>query len=161
MTPRKRKDPASPPAGRAARGGDREIYSLSENETFKYGEALGRSLSGGEIILLVGELGTGKTVFARGIASGLGIDPGEVGSPTFVLLDRHVGRATLYHADLYRLDRVEEVYELGLDELAAFGAVVVVEWGEKMPEELRQGAVEVRFADLGDDSRRIALKVGG
>lgn len=134
-----------------------DIYSLSESETFKFGEALGRTLLGGEIVVLQGELGTGKTVFARGIASALGIDPTEVGSPTFVLVDRHLGRLTLYHADLYRLDREEQVLDLGLDEFAAIGGVVVVEWGERLPASIREGAIEVRITDLGDDSRKLSL----
>lgn len=138
--------------------GDQDLYSLSESETFQYGETLGRTLSGGETILLQGELGTGKTVFTRGIAAALGIDPRDVGSPTFILVDRHIGRLTLYHADLYRLDDEEQVLDLGIDEFAAAGAVVIVEWGEKMPAALREGAIEVRIADLGDDSRRITLR---
>lgn len=109
------------------------------------------------MILLQGELGTGKTVFARGIAAALGIDPAEVGSPTFILVDRHEGRVVLYHADLYRLDREEEMFDLGLDEFAAAGAVVVVEWGERLPEVLRQGAIAVRITDLGDDSRKFTI----
>ena len=138
-----------------------DLYSLSESETFKLGEALGRTLAPGATVLLVGELGTGKTVFARGIASALGIDPREVGSPTFILVDRHPGRLTLYHADLYRLDRVEEVLDLGLDEFAASGAVLVVEWGEKMPASMRAAAIEVRLTDLGDDSRRLKITTLG
>jgi len=137
-----------------------EVFSLSEEETFRLGEALGRSLRGGEIILLQGELGTGKTVFARGIAAGLGIDPSEVGSPTFILVDRHLGRRTLYHADLYRLDREEEIYDLALDEYSAAGAIVVVEWGERLPAVLREGALTVRLTDLGDDTRRIVVEAG-
>lgn len=144
----RRKPPTSP---------DRALYSLSESETFGYGEALGRTLAGGETVLLNGELGAGKTVFTRGIASALGINPHDVGSPTFILVDRHEGRLTLYHADLYRLDRTEDVLDLGLDEFAALGGVVVVEWGEKMPAPLREGAIEVRLVDLGDDSRKITV----
>ena len=137
---------------------DRQLYSLSEEETFHFGESLGRTLSGEELILLQGELGTGKTVFARGIASGLGIDPDEVGSPTFILVDKHVGRLTMYHADLYRLDREEDMFDLSLDEFADVGSVVVVEWGERLPVPLREGALEVSFTDLGDDSRRITIR---
>ena len=149
MKPRKR-------PGRGP-GLSQEIYSLSEAETFAYGEALGRTLKGGEMILLEGELGAGKTVFARGIAAGLGIDPAEVGSPTFILVDRHAGRLALFHADLYRLDQQSEIFDLGLDEFAAMGAVVVVEWGERLPPVLSQGALRVRIADLGDDTRRITI----
>ena len=135
----------------------REVFSLSEAETFAYGETVGRTLSAGQMILLRGELGTGKTVFTRGIASGLGVDPADVGSPTFILVDRYEGRLVLYHADLYRVDREEDMFALGLDEFAALGAVVVVEWGERLPPPLREGAIEVRFTDLGDDSRKITI----
>jgi len=110
------------------------------------------------MILLEGELGAGKTVFARGIAAGLGIDPADVGSPTFILVDRHLGRLTLFHADLYRLDREDDVFDLALDEFAAAGAVVVVEWGERLPAALSEGALIVRIADLGDDTRRITVR---
>lgn len=134
-----------------------EIFSLSERETFTLGETLGRSLRGGETILLCGDLGTGKTVFARGLAAGLGIDPLEVGSPTFILVDRHEGRLTLFHADLYRLETESDMLDLGLDEFAAAGAVVVVEWGERLPFTAREGATEVRIRDLGDDSRSIRI----
>jgi tRNA threonylcarbamoyladenosine biosynthesis protein TsaE len=143
--------------GPAPGGEEQQIYSLSEAETARYGEALGRTLSGGEMILLQGELGTGKTVFTRGIASGLGIDPGVVGSPTFVLIEKHAGRLTLYHADLYRLDRAEDMFDLSLDEFADSDSVVVVEWGERLPAALRAGALEVTLTDLGDDSRRITI----
>lgn len=134
-----------------------ELFSLSEEETFRYGEALGRSLKGGEMILLQGELGSGKTVFARGIAAGLGIAPEQVGSPTFILVDRYVGRLPLYHADLYRLDSEDDMFDLALDEFTASGAVVVVEWGDRLPAPLREGALRVSLADLGDDSRRIGI----
>ena len=141
---------ASSPSARASR---------SEAETFALGEELGRTLRGGEIVSLEGELGAGKTVFARGIAAGLGVDPRDVGSPTFIIVDRHEGRVPLYHADLYRLDREEEVLDLGLDELAASGAVLVVEWGERLPAELHAAAIVVRISDPGEDVRTIA--VGG
>jgi tRNA threonylcarbamoyladenosine biosynthesis protein TsaE len=129
----------------------------SEAETFALGEALGRTLRGGEIVSLEGELGAGKTVFARGIAAALGIDPRDVGSPTFIIVDRHEGRPTLYHADLYRLDREEEVLDLGLDELATQGAVLVVEWGERLPADLHASAVVVRISDPDQDTRAIAV----
>jgi tRNA threonylcarbamoyladenosine biosynthesis protein TsaE len=144
------KKPASKWAGRDRR-------PAAEEETLRIGAALGRSLTGGEIILLEGELGAGKTVLARGIASGLGVDPAEVGSPTFIIVDRHRGRLTLYHADLYRLDREEEMFDLALDELAGEDAALVIEWGERLPAPLREGAIEVRIVDLGDDTRRITI----
>ena len=80
-----------------------------------------------------------------------------MGSPTFIIVDRHEGRVTLYHADLYRLDREEEVRELGLDELSAGGAVLVVEWGERLPADLRAGAIVVRISDPGGDVRAVTV----
>lgn len=135
--------------------------SRSEAETFALGEALGATLRGGEIISLEGELGAGKTVFARGIAAALGVDPREVGSPTFIIVDRHAGRLTLYHADLYRLDREEEVLDLGLDELAAGESVLVVEWGERLPAELHAAAIVVRISDPDGDARAITVERAG
>lgn len=131
--------------------------SRSEEETLELGKRLGRTLRGGEIVSLEGELGAGKTVYARGIAAGLGIDPREVGSPTFIIVDRHEGRLVLYHADLYRLDREEEVLDLGLDELATGGAVLVVEWGERLPADLHAAAIVVRISDPGEDARAISV----
>ena len=121
------------------------------------GQELGAALRGGEIVSLEGQLGAGKTVFARGIAASLGIDPREVGSPTFIIVDRHEGRLTLHHADLYRLDREEEVLDLGLDELASSDSVLVVEWGERLPPELHEGAIVVRISDPEEDSRTVSV----
>ena len=135
------------------------MFSLSPGETEEFGRRLGSHLTGGELILLVGQLGAGKTVFVKGLADGLGIDPDEITSPTFVLLAPHEGRLSLFHADLYRLAREEEVFDLGIEEFLASGGVVAVEWGEKLPAEMREGAVEVRFEDLGEESRKITLQL--
>lgn len=134
-----------------------EIFTLSEDETFAIGETLGRSLRGGETLLLSGDLGAGKTVFARGVAAGLGINPRDVASPTFILVDKHEGRLTLFHADLYRLENETDMLELGLEEFASSGAVVVVEWGERLPAAAREEAIEVRIRDLGDNTRSILV----
>ena len=141
--------------------GSAEIYTLAEEETFAYGEALGRSLKGGELILLQGELGAGKTVFARGIAAGLEIDPANVGSPTFILMDRYEGRLTLYHADLYRLDSEDDMFDLALDEFAATGAVVVVEWGERLGDLAPGELLEIVMTFAGDDERAIEFVAYG
>jgi tRNA threonylcarbamoyladenosine biosynthesis protein TsaE len=131
--------------------------SASEANTFALGKDLGSTLLGGEIVSLEGELGAGKTVFVRGIASALGIDPRDCGSPTFIIVDRHVGRLVLYHADLYRLDREEEVLDLGLDELLTKDAVLVVEWGERLPADLRAPAIAVRISDPAGEGRTITV----
>jgi len=135
------------------------VFTLSEEETFDLGRALARSLKGGEIVVLEGELGLGKTVFARGIAAGLGVAPEDVSSPSFTLVQEyHGGRLVMFHVDLYRVNDIsEEVGTLGIEEILTAGGVVVVEWGEKLPPYLRRGALTVRFHDLGEGSRRVEI----
>jgi tRNA threonylcarbamoyladenosine biosynthesis protein TsaE len=134
------------------------VFSLSERETFDLGRALGLKLSGGEIVVLEGPLGAGKTVFAKGVAAGLGIEPEEVSSPSFTLVHQYEGgRFPVIHVDLYRLEHAEEMATIGLEELLTSGAVVLVEWGERMDAHLRRDAVTVRLDDLGESTRRIDL----
>jgi tRNA threonylcarbamoyladenosine biosynthesis protein TsaE len=122
------------------------------------GRTLGRSLKGGELILLEGELGLGKTLLAKGIAAGLGIPPEVVTSPSFTLVQEYAGgRMPMFHVDLYRLEDLEDLGTLGIEEILAAGGVVVVEWGEKLPPYLRRGAVTVRFHDVGEGSRQIEI----
>ena len=105
----------------------------TEEETRALGETLAAELAPDGILLLSGDLGTGKTVLAQGIARGLGIEPAEVQSPTFTLIREHQGRGgRLVHVDLYRLDP-EDVPALGLEELLAGRGVKVVEWAERLP----------------------------
>ncbi len=134
------------------------VYSLSEEETLNFGRKMAQTLKGGELIVLEGDLGMGKTVFARGIAAGLGISEDQVRSPSFTLVHEYEGgRCPLFHVDLYRLDGDEDLEGLGLDELTEAGSVVLVEWGEKLPLWYRRDALTVRFHDLGEDSRQIEL----
>jgi tRNA threonylcarbamoyladenosine biosynthesis protein TsaE len=135
-----------------------EIITSSELETEAAGARLAESLRGGDVVLLHGELGAGKTAFTRGLARGLDIDPAEVSSPTFTLVQEYRGRLTLYHVDLYRLDE-REVDDLGLEELVLGDGVVVIEWAERWrgrPDDV----VEVRLEHLDDDHRRIAVRRG-
>ena len=134
------------------------VFSLSEEETVELGRATSRGLRGGELVLLVGDLGLGKTVFARGMALGLGIAPEEVSSPSFTLIQEYGGgRLTLFHVDLYRINTDDELATLGLDEILDSNAIVVVEWGEKLPPHQRREAIVVRFHDVGEGSRRIEV----
>ena len=109
-----------------------ERVTASVAETEAVAEALAASMRGGEVVLLTGELGAGKTAFVRGLARGLGVDPQEVASPTFVLLTSYPGRLRLHHADLYRLAGGGDDLELGLEELPGPGGVVAVEWAERL-----------------------------
>lgn len=131
----------------------------SEEETARVAATLAATLLPGSVVLLYGDLGAGKTAFVRGMAPALGIDPDEVSSPTFALVQPYAGsRVTMFHVDLYRLEGAE-IEELGLDDLATDG-VVVVEWAERL---LRPpaGAIHVRLSDLGGDRRSIQIDSPG
>jgi tRNA threonylcarbamoyladenosine biosynthesis protein TsaE len=134
------------------------IISNSEQETFDLGEKLARGLPAGTFVLLHGDLGSGKTSFVRGMAAGLGLDPGEVSSPTFVLVQHYRGSVPLTHADLYRLETATAVDDLGLEEMAG-GGVVAIEWAERLPRAF-EGSVSVKIEDLGGDTRRISIEPG-
>jgi tRNA threonylcarbamoyladenosine biosynthesis protein TsaE len=139
-----------------------EWISSSELETFALGERVGASLAGGEIILLDGALGAGKTVFVKGLAQALGVDAGEVTSPSFTLVNRHdEGRLTLYHLDLYRLDEgAAAAHAVDLDELLADErAVVVIEWAERMRNyPLPSPVWKVSIRGDGEESRAIRIR---
>jgi tRNA threonylcarbamoyladenosine biosynthesis protein TsaE len=113
---------------------------------------------GGEVVLLSGELGAGKTAFVRGLAIGLGVDPGEVSSPTFVLLTSYSGRLTLHHADLYRLRGGGDEIELGLEELPGPDGVLAVEWADRLEGERWERAVRVHLSHAGEDRRRLRIE---
>jgi tRNA threonylcarbamoyladenosine biosynthesis protein TsaE len=131
------------------------VLTRGEAETAALGRELGARLQPGDVVLLDGELGAGKTVFARGIAEGLGVPPSDVSSPTFALIHEYRGRLRVFHVDLYRLNADQEIEDLGLDELAASG-VVIVEWPEKLPRAV-PGAIRVRIEDAGEDEREIRI----
>jgi tRNA threonylcarbamoyladenosine biosynthesis protein TsaE len=129
-------------------------------KTFSLGEQVGAQLLGGEILLLSGPLGAGKTVFAKGIAAALEIDPTEVTSPTFTLVNPYSGRLTLYHIDLYRLDEgVGAGHAVDLDELLRDEeAVLVIEWAERLGRYPLPGTVwRIVISGDGDEPRSISI----
>ena len=134
----------------------RTFRSNSEMETSDLGRALASTLKPGAVVLLVGDLGTGKTSFVRGLAAGLGIDPDAVSSPTFMLVQAYHGQRTLFHVDLYRLEGGEPE-DLGLEELASGDAIVAIEWAEKLVHPFPD-AVQVRIVDTGDNTRDITIE---
>jgi len=140
----------------------REVISHNQSETFDLGEDLGRKLSGGEIILLNGPLGAGKTMLVKGIASALGIDQEDVTSPSFTLVNPHPGRLLLYHIDLYRLDEgASAAHAVDLDEiLTDENAVVIIEWAERLGHyPLPVGVWRISISGDGDEPRRIAFSI--
>lgn len=136
------------------------MITRSEEETLAVAEGLAGGFRGGEVVLLYGELGTGKTAFVRGLARGLGIDPEEVSSPTFVLLTSYGGRLTLHHADLYRLSRPGDETELGLEELPGPAAVLAVEWADRLRDEPWPRPLRVHLAHAGEDARTVRIEGG-
>jgi tRNA threonylcarbamoyladenosine biosynthesis protein TsaE len=129
------------------------VRCATETETLAFGERLGTRVEPGDLILLSGELGAGKTVLVRGIAAGMGIDPELVRSPTFVL--HHVyrsGAKVLHHLDLYRLGPSADIRLLDIEDMLRAGGVVIVEWGEHAPNQERSASLTI---DIDDDGSRV------
>ena len=136
------------------------LRSHSARETARIGSALGQYAEAGDVFLLSGELGAGKTCLTQGVAKGLGVD-GYVRSPTFVLVSVHQGRLPLYHIDIYRLDEVAEVVDLGLEEYLAGDGVSVIEWASKALEVFPQPYMLVTLTYEGENERLIQLEAMG
>lgn len=136
------------------------VTTHSEAETIDAGRTLAAELRPDDVVLLTGDLGAGKTAFVKGLAEGLGVDPLEVSSPTFTLIQEYRGgRLTLHHIDLYRLTP-REVDDLGLEELVISGAVVAVEWPDRWTR-LPADAVRVELRTVGENERAIAIERSG
>jgi len=133
----------------------RTIHTSSEDDTSEAGKSISAELRAGDVVLIDGPLGAGKTAFVRGLAEGLGADPGDVSSPTFTILQQYRGTVPLYHADLYRLTPAE-VADLGLEE-AGLDGVLAVEWPDRWLDR-PAAAHEVQIEDLGGDERRIRIR---
>ena len=130
----------------------------SDEETIAAGREIASQLPRKALVLLIGNLGAGKTTLAKGILEGLGAaDPDDVSSPTFTLI-HEFGDGRAYHIDLYRLETAAEVRTLGLDELLDREAVVLIEWGERFPELFPSPRYEVRLSHRGEDTREIEFR---
>jgi tRNA threonylcarbamoyladenosine biosynthesis protein TsaE len=137
----------------------REFETHSADETQAVGFALAALLPRQVIVLLMGDLGAGKTTLTKGIVEGLGAaSADEVSSPTYTLIQEYGDPVTVYHADLYRLDTAEQARRLGLEELFDRPAVVLIEWGERFPELIPQDHIEIRITYAGEDKRRISYQ---
>ncbi len=135
------------------------IYNtVSDRETIKLGQKLGSVLSKGDVIALVGELGSGKTCFAKGIALGIGVSPESViTSPSFSLLNEYEGRYTFFHMDAYRLENLSDFLSTGLDEYFYQDGVVALEWADRWPAILPDWSVQVEFVIVDGLLRKITL----
>jgi tRNA threonylcarbamoyladenosine biosynthesis protein TsaE len=134
----------------------RTVVTRTEEETFRLAEELASGFSGNEIVLLEGELGAGKTVFAKGIASGAGVGDGrQVCSPSFTLVNIYEGKHRIFHIDLYRLEGDREIRDLGWEDFLDQG-IVIVEWAEKLTFPL--DGISVRIEPGPDDERRITIR---
>jgi tRNA threonylcarbamoyladenosine biosynthesis protein TsaE len=133
------------------------VTTHSQEETADVGRRLAPSLVPGSVLLLIGDLGAGKTALVRGLAEGLGVAPEDVSSPTFTLMQEYRGgRLPLIHVDLYRLNDSREIDELGLEELG-LDSVLAIEWAEKLPRAMSD-AIEVRIAHGDGDERTISIR---
>jgi tRNA threonylcarbamoyladenosine biosynthesis protein TsaE len=137
-----------------------ELISRSPEQTQQFGSRLGKIAQAGDVILLVGKLGAGKTCLAQGIAWGLGIND-YAASPSFVLVRELYGRLPLYHVDFYRLENLAEIAELGLDEYFYGKGISVVEWAEKALELLPPEHLLIEMDYVSDNERRLKLKPKG
>lgn len=139
-----------------------EMQTASPDETQMLAEQLGRLLRSGDVVALVGDLGSGKTLFSQGLARGLQVPESfYITSPTFTILNEYPGRIRFYHLDFYRLKSTAEFSELGLEEILYGQGAVAIEWAERLGENLPEERLEVHFRFMGETSRSLTLKAFG
>jgi tRNA threonylcarbamoyladenosine biosynthesis protein TsaE len=138
-----------------------EKLSRSVNQTLRIGKRLGQKFRGGEIILLSGCLGAGKTVLAKGIAQGLGLNKNTISSPTFVLLRIHKGRHLLHHFDFYRIKTAEDILALGFEEYFYSAGVTIIEWPERLKFFLPREFLMIKLTTKGKQQRLIKFIARG
>jgi tRNA threonylcarbamoyladenosine biosynthesis protein TsaE len=132
--------------------------SRSPEETMAVAAALAERYPDGACFYLEGDLGAGKTIFAKGLASAFGVDPSQVVSPTFALVNRYGGgHPIVYHVDLYRIESERELIELGLEEIEDGASVLIIEWPEKLGPYRRDDAIVVELEVLENDSRQLRI----
>lgn len=136
-----------------------KIISKTREETVRIGARLAKRLKAGDVVALVGELGSGKTVFTKGIAQGLGVRKAQyVNSPSFVIIKEYKGHMPLYHFDLYRLDKPHSLDTINFDEYFYGDGVTVIEWADKIRGLLPPGYTEVRLSAAGGNKRKIEIR---
>jgi tRNA threonylcarbamoyladenosine biosynthesis protein TsaE len=138
----------------------RTLVTRSADETRRAGESIAGTLVAGDVVLLTGDLGLGKTVFARGVAVGLGVPPEEVHSPSFALVHQYRGRLPVHHIDLYRVEKDADLEELGLEEILGGEGIALVEWAERLGPYRVGRCVEVTLLDRGGSTREVRIRDG-
>ena len=135
-----------------------QITTRSATETQKLGQTLGAAVKQAIIIALTGELGSGKTTFVQGLAKGLDIsDKYYITSPTFTLINEYPGRHRLFHVDLYRIEHISELEDIGLDEVLHQDAVIAIEWADKLSGDMLSDHLALQFKLVGEESRQIDI----
>ena len=142
---------------------DFEIVTGSAEETIELGRKVAKAFKGGEVVSLVGNLGSGKTHFIKGVSAGLGVEEDDqVNSPTFVLINEYFGQSSglqIYHIDAYRIDDEQEFEALAFDDICYPGSVVLIEWADKVKGVLRDvETVEIELSHVGENERRILFR---
>lgn len=133
------------------------ITTNNPGETHNAGRALAQSLTPGDLVIITGDLGAGKTTLVKGICEGLGANPREARSPTFTLVNEYQGAIPIRHADLYRVESSRGLETTGLFD-GQFEGVTLVEWGERLSAPIRAGAIIIRIEELGESQRRIIVE---
>ena len=138
---------------------DMDILSESVERTIEFGRRIGRELKGGEVISLIGPLGSGKTHLVKGIVAGAGSENAHrVNSPTFVLINEYPGRLEIFHIDAYRIESIDEFERLGVCDLIGSGSVVIIEWADKVRAALKGiDCIEIKLAHKGANTRQIRV----
>ncbi|MBN1380819.1 MAG: tRNA (adenosine(37)-N6)-threonylcarbamoyltransferase complex ATPase subunit type 1 TsaE [Deltaproteobacteria bacterium] len=135
------------------------LIAKSSDVTSSIGAKLGNVLEKGEIIALIGELGSGKTLLTQGIAKGLGVsDAYNVTSPTFNIINEYPGRLTLYHMDIYRLGGVNDLEDIGFEEYMSKNGVIVIEWAEKIKDIIPDRASFIYLSSVNETTRKIKIQ---
>jgi tRNA threonylcarbamoyladenosine biosynthesis protein TsaE len=135
------------------------LATATADDTRSLGRAVAPLLRGGDVLSLTGDLGAGKTTLVQGVAAGLGVDQ-PVLSPTFTLVREYEGRERLYHVDVYRLDRIHDVLDLGLEEMLDQDGIVLIEWGDAIETLLPEDLLQVELTIAPDGDRRLLLWTG-
>lgn len=136
------------------------IITRSEEETLKLGVEIGEKLMPGDVVSLNGDLGAGKTHITKGIAMGLGVED-YITSPTFIIVNEYEGRLPLYHFDVYRINDIGEMYEIGFEEYLYGNGVCIIEWGKIVDELLPEDTIKIDINKIDDNTREIVIEDSG